>query len=192
MTITIILFFNEHCIILFEHVRQLCRNLERSQKTMLKTRALKIFDCLKILTVKMHVQSKISDLQRMRKEINHMHRDLTKIIFSFSTLKFNSACQKKEQIKTMIKIFANDLCVIMKHYNKNVVKRLKNKTIIQIVAKTNTSINRTKNESREITNVSTSNNSSTNRILIFQHFRNENIKFFVHKKKKMIFLCQHS
>jgi hypothetical protein len=48
---------------------------------MLKTRTLKIFDCLKNLIIKIHVQSKILDFQRVLKEINYMHRDLTKINF---------------------------------------------------------------------------------------------------------------
>ncbi len=188
MTIKITLFFNEHCIILFEHVRQLCRHLKRSQKTMLKTRVLKIFNCLKNLIFKLHVQSKISDLQRVLREVNYMHRDLTKIIISLSTLKSNSACQKKEQIKTMMKISASDLNVIVKHCNKNVVKRLKDRTIIQTIAKTNTIIDRMKNKLREIANVSFS-NSSTNRVLTLQSLRSKNLRFFVRKKKNVRFLC---
>jgi hypothetical protein len=163
VTITIILFFNEHCIILFEHVRQLRRHLERSQKTMLKTRVLKIFDCLKNLTFKLHVQSEISDRQRVLRKINHMHRDLTKIIFSLSTFKSDSASQK-EELTTMMKIFAKNLSVMIKHCNKNVIKRLKNRTLTQIVAKTNTTIDRMKKELRKSANIS---NSSKNRVLIF-------------------------
>ncbi len=83
-----------------------------------------------------------------------------------------------------MKISISDLNVIMKYCNKNVLKRLKSKTIIQIVAKMNTFINRMKNELREIASVSTLNNSSTNRILIFQYLRNENLKFFVRMKEK--------
>jgi ribosome biogenesis GTPase A len=148
---------------------------------MLKTRVLKIFDCLKILIIKIHVQSKISNLQRVLKKINHMHRDLTKIIFSLSTLKSDSANQKKEQTKMIMKIFAKNLNVMIKHCNKNVIKRLKNRIIIQIVAKMNTIIDYMKNELRETTNVT--NDSSMNQVLIFQHLCNENIKFFVRKKR---------
>jgi hypothetical protein len=169
-------------------VRQLRRNLKKSQKTMLKTRVLKIFDCLKSLIIKIHVQSEIFDLQRVLREINHMYRDLTKIIFFLSMLKSDSASQKKEQTKMMIKIFAKNLNVMIKHCNKNVIKRLKNKTITQIVAKMNTIIDRMKNELRETTNVL--NDFSMNRVLIFQHFRSENIKFFV-RKKNVMFLYQH-
>jgi hypothetical protein len=50
-------------------------------------------------------------------------------------------------------------------------------------------INHIKNELRETMNVS--NDSSMNRILIFQHFRDENIKFFIRKKKNVMFFCQH-
>ncbi len=156
---------------------------------MLKTRVLKIFDCLKSLIFKFHVQSEIFDLQRVLKKINHMHRNLTEIILSLSTLKFDSASQKEEQT-AMMKIFAKNLNVMIKHCNKNVIKRLKNRIIIQVVAKMNIVINRMKNELRETMNVS--NDSSMNRVLIFQHFRSENIKFFVRQKKNMMFLCQHS
>jgi hypothetical protein len=89
----------------------------------------------------------------------------------------------------MMKVFVSDLNVIMKHCNKNVVKRLKNKTIIQIVAKMNMFIDRMKNELREIANVFVSNNSSTNQVLTFQHFRNEDLKLFIRKKKNVRFLC---
>jgi hypothetical protein len=58
---------------------------------MLKTRVLKIFDCLKNLIIKIHVQSKIFDLQRVLRKINHMHRNLTKIIFFLSIFKSDSA-----------------------------------------------------------------------------------------------------
>ncbi len=139
MTITFTLFLNEHCIHLFNHVRQLRRNLKRTQKTMLKTRVLKIFDCLKSLIVKIHVQSKIFDLQRVLRKINYLHRDLTKIIFSLSIVKFDSA-SKKEELTTTMKIFAKNLNMMIKHCNKNIIKRLKNKTFTQIVAKTNTTI----------------------------------------------------
>ncbi len=81
VTITFILFSNKHCTHFLDHVRQLRRNLERSQKTMFKTRVLKIFDCLKSLIIKIHVQSEIFDLQRVLRKVNYMHRDLTKIIF---------------------------------------------------------------------------------------------------------------
>jgi hypothetical protein len=110
---------------------------------MLKTRVLKIFDCLKNLIIKLHVQSEIFDLQRVLKKINHMHRNLTEIILSLSTLKFDSASQKEEQT-AMMKIFAKNLNVMIKHCNKNVIKRLKSRTFIQIVAKTNTTIDRMK------------------------------------------------
>jgi hypothetical protein len=156
---------------------------------MFKTRVLKIFDCLKSLIIKIHVQSKIFDLQRVLKKVNHMHRDLTEIIFSLTIFKSDSANQKKEQTEMMMKIFAKNLNVMIKHCNKNVIKRLKNRTIIQIVAKINTIIDRMKNELRETANVS--NISSMNRILIFQHLRSENIKLFVRKKKNVMFLCQH-
>jgi uncharacterized membrane protein YbjE (DUF340 family) len=152
---------------------------------MLKTRVLKIFDCLKSLIIKIHVQSKIFDLQRVLKEINHMHRDLIEIIFFLSILKFDFASQKEEL--SMMKIFAKNLNVVIKHCNKNVIKRLKSRTITQIVAKMNTIIDRMKNELREI-DVSSN---SKNRVLTFQHFRSENIKFFVRKKKNVMFLCQH-
>ncbi len=188
VTVTITLSLNEHCITLLDHVRQLRRHLERSQKIMLKTRVLKIFDCLKSLIFKFHVQSEIFDLQRVLREINYMHRDLTKIIFSLSTFKFDSASQKEELSATM-RIFAKNLSVMIKHCNKNVIKRLKNRTITQIVTKMNIVINRMKNELRKTMNAS--NDSSMNRVLTFQHFRSENIKFFVRKKKNVMFLCQH-
>jgi hypothetical protein len=89
----------------------------------------------------------------------------------------------------MMKIFAKNLNVMIKHCNKKVIKRLKNKTIIQIVAKLNTIIDRMKNELREIKNALSN---LKIRILIFQHFRNKNIKLFVCKKKIVMFLCQHS
>jgi uncharacterized membrane protein YbjE (DUF340 family) len=154
---------------------------------MLKTRVLKVFDCLKSLIIKIHVQSEIFDLQRVLKKINYMHRDLTEIISSLSILKFDSASQKEEL--TVMKIFAKNLSVIIKHCNKNVIERLKNRTITQIVAKMNIVIDRMKNELREIEDASSN---SKNRILIFQHFRSENIKLFVRKKKNVMFLCQHS
>jgi L-lactate utilization protein LutC len=90
----------------------------------------------------------------------------------------------------MMKVSASDLNVIVKHCNKNIVKRLKSRTIIQIVAEMNTFIDRMKNELREIANA-ISNNSSTNQVLTFQHLRNENLKLFVRKKKNVRFLCQH-
>jgi GTPase involved in cell partitioning and DNA repair len=142
------------------------------------------------LIIKIHVQSEIFDLQRVLREINHMHRDLTEIIFFLTIFKSDSASQKKEQTEMMMKIFAKNLNVMIKHCNKNVIERLKNKTITQIVAKINTIIDRMKNELRETANVS--NISSMNRVLTFQHFRSENIKFFVRKKKNVMFLCQHS
>ncbi len=188
--VTFTLLSNEHCIFLLNHVRQLHRNLERSQKTMLKTRVLKIFDCLKSLIIKIHVQSEIFDLQRVLEKVNHMHRDLTEIIFSLTILKSDSASQKKKQTEMMMKIFAKNLNVMIKHCNKDVIKRLKSKTITQIVAKINTIIDRMKNELRETANVS--NISSMNRVLTFQHLRSENIKLFVRKKKNVMFLCQHS
>ncbi len=157
---------------------------------MFKTRVLKIFDCLKSLTIKLHVQSEIFDLQRVLREINYIHRNLTKIIFSLSILKSDSTCQKKEQIETM-SASANDLSVIVKHCNKDAVERLKNRTVIQIVAKTNTIIDRMKNELR-ITDVLILSNSVKDRIMIFQHLRSENLKLFVRKKKNVRFLCQHS
>ncbi len=187
MTITFTLFSNEHCTHLLDHVRQLRRNLERSQKTMLKTRALKIFDCLKNLIIKIHVQSEVFDLQRVLRKINHMHRDLTEIISSLSIFKSDSASQKEEL--TVMKVFAKNLSVMIKHCNKNVIERLKSRTIIQIVAKMNTVIDRMKNELREIENASSN---SKNRVLIFQHLRSENIKLFVRKKKNVMFFCQHS
>ncbi len=143
MIVTFTLFSNEHCIHLLNHVRQLRRNLKKSQKTMLKTRVLKIFDCLKSLIIKLHVQSKIFDLQRVLKEINHMHRDLTEIILFLSIFKSDSASQK-EELTTTMRIFAKNLSVMIKHCNKNVIKRLKSRTFIQIVAKTNTTIDRMK------------------------------------------------
>jgi hypothetical protein len=88
-----------------------------------------------------------------------------------------------------MKIFAKNLNVMIKNCNKNVIKRLKNRTLIQIVAKTNTTIDRMKKKLRKSASIS---NSSKNRILIFQHFRSENIKLFVRKKKNVMFLCQHS
>jgi GTPase involved in cell partitioning and DNA repair len=157
---------------------------------MLKTRVLKIFDCLKSLIIKIHVQSEIFDLQRVLEKVNHMHRDLTEIIFSLTILKSDSASQKKKQTEMMMKIFAKNLNVMIKHCNKDVIKRLKSKTITQIVAKINTIIDRMKNELRETANVS--NISSMNRVLTFQHLRSENIKLFVRKKKNVMFLCQHS
>jgi hypothetical protein len=90
-----------------------------------------------------------------------------------------------------MKIFAKNLNVMIKHCNKNVMKRLKNKTFIQIVAKINTTIDRMKNELRLREFASFSNNSSKNRVLVFQHLRSENIKFFVRKKKNVMFLYQH-
>jgi hypothetical protein len=185
VTTTFTLFLNEHCIHFLNHMRRLRRNLERSQKTMLKTRVLKIFDCLKSLIIKIHVQSKIFDLQRVLKKINYMHRDLTEIIFSLSFFKSNFASQKKELTMT-IRVFANNLNVMIKHCNKNVIKRLKSRTFIQIVAKMNTTIDRMKKELRKFANII---NSSKNRVLIFQHFRSENIKLFVRKKKNVIFFC---
>ncbi len=155
---------------------------------MLKTRVLKIFDCLKSLIIKIHVQSKIFDLQRVLNEINHMHRDLTKIIFFLSTLKSDFANQKERLTATM-KIFAKNLNMMIKHCNKNVIKRLKNRTFIQIIAKMNTTIDRMKKKLRKFASI---NDLSKNRVLIFQHLRNENIKFFVRKKKNVMFLCQHS
>jgi uncharacterized membrane protein YbjE (DUF340 family) len=155
---------------------------------MFKTRVLKIFDCLKSLIIKIHVQSEVFDLQRVLREINHMHRNLTEIIFFLSIFKSDSASQK-EELTTTMKIFAKNLSVMIKHCNKNVIKRLKNKTLTQIVAKTNTAIDRMKKELRKFASI---NNSSKNRVLIFQHFRNENIKLFVRKKKNVMFLCQHS
>ncbi len=88
----------------------------------------------------------------------------------------------------MMKISASDLNVIVKHCNKNVVKRLKDRTIIQTIAKTNTIIDRMKNKLREIANVSFS-NSSTNRVLTLQSLRSKNLRFFVRKKKNVRFLC---
>jgi hypothetical protein len=79
---------------------------------MLKTRVLKIFDCLKNLIIKIHVQSEIFDLQRVLNEVNHMHRDLTEIIFSLSIFKSDSASQKKE-LTAMMKIFAKNLNVMI-------------------------------------------------------------------------------
>ncbi len=187
--VTFTLFSNEHCTHLLNHVRQLRRNLERSQKTMLKTRVLKIFDCLKSLIIKIHVQSKVFDLQRVLKKVNYMHRDLIEIIFFLTTLKSDSASQKEELSATM-KVFAKNLSVMIKHCNKNVIKRLQNRTISQIVAKTNTIIDRMKNELRETANVSDT--SFMNRVLTFQHLRSENIKLSVRKKKNVMFLCQHS
>ncbi len=186
VTVTFTLFSNEHCIHLLDHVRQLRRNLKRSQKTMLKTRALKIFDCLKSLIIKIHVQSKIFDLQRVLKKVNHMHRDLTEIISSLSIFKFDSASQKEEL--TVMKVFAKNLSMMIKHCNKNVIERLKSRTVTQIVAKMNTVIDRMKNELREIEDASSN---SKNRVLTFQHLRSEDIKLFVRKKKNMMFLCQH-
>ncbi len=186
--VTFTLFSNEHCIHFFNYVQQLRRNLKKSQKTMFKTRVLKIFDCLKSLIIKIHVQSEVFNLLRVLKKINYMHRNLIEIIFFLSILKSDSASQKEELSATM-KIFAKNLNVMIKHCNKNVIKCLQSRTIIQIVAKTNTIIDRMKNEFREIANVS--NISSMNRILIFLHLRNENIKFFVRKKKNVMFLCQH-
>jgi ElaB/YqjD/DUF883 family membrane-anchored ribosome-binding protein len=156
---------------------------------MFKTRVLKIFDCLKNLIIKIHVQSEVFDLQRVLRKINHMHRDLTEIISSLSTLKSDSASQKKEQTE-MMRASAKNLSVMIKHCNKNVLRRLKDRTLTQIVAKTNTTIDRMKNELRVFANFS--DNSSKNRVLIFQHFRSENIKLFVRKKKDEMFLCQHS
>jgi hypothetical protein len=80
-----------------------------------------------------------------------------------------------------MKIFAKNLSVMIKHCNKNVIKRLKNRTFTQIVAKTNTTIDHMKKELQKFASI---NNSSKNQILIFQHFRSENIKLFVRKKKK--------
>jgi GTPase involved in cell partitioning and DNA repair len=157
---------------------------------MLKTRVLKIFDCLKSLIIKIHVQSEVFDLQRVLREVNHMHRDLAEIIFSLSIFKSDSASQKKEQTEMMMRTFAKNLNVMIKHCNKNVIERLKSRTITQIVAKINTIIDRMKNELRETANVSDI--SSMNRVLIFQHLRSENIKLFVRKKKNVMFLCQHS
>jgi hypothetical protein len=155
---------------------------------MLKTRVLKIFDCLKSLIIKIHVQSEIFDLQRVLRKVNHMHRDLTEIIFSLSIFKSDSASQKEKLTATM-KIFAKNLNVMIKHCNKNVIERLKSRTLTQIVAKTNTTIDRMKKELREFANISSS---SKNRVLTFQHLRSENIKLFVRKKKNVMFLCQHS
>jgi hypothetical protein len=115
-----------------------------------------------------------------------MHRDLTEIISSLSIFKSDSASQKEEL--TMMRIFEKNLSVMIKHCNKNIIKRLKNRTIIQIVAKMNIVIDRMKNELREIEDVSSN---SKNRVLIFQHFRSENIKLFVRKKKNVMFLYQH-
>jgi hypothetical protein len=63
-----------------------------------------------------------------------------------------------------MKIFAKNLNVMIKHCNKNVIKRLKNKTFIQIVAKTNTTIDRMKKKLRKFASI---NNSSKNQIVIF-------------------------
>jgi GTP1/Obg family GTP-binding protein len=153
---------------------------------MLKTRVLKIFDCLKNLIIKIHAQSEVFDLQRVLREINYMHRDLIEIIFSLSTLKSDLASQKEEL--SMMRVFAKNLSVVIKHCNKNVIKRLKNRTIIQIVAKMNTIIDRMKNELRELD----ASSNSKNRVLTFQHLRSENIKLFVRKKKNVMFLCHHS
>jgi hypothetical protein len=65
---------------------------------------------------------------------------------------------------------------------------LKDRTIIQTIAKTNTIIDRMKNKLREIANVSFS-NSSTNRVLTLQSLRSKNLRFFVRKKKNVRFLC---
>ncbi len=184
--VTFTLLSNEHCTHLLNHVRQLRRNLEKSQKTMLKTRVLKIFDCLKSLIIKIHVQSEIFDLQRVLKEVNYMHRDLTEIISSLSTFKSDPASQKEEL--TVMRVFAENLSVMIKHCNKNVIERLKSRTVTQIVAKMNTVIDRMKNELREIEDASSN---SKNRVLTFQHLRSENIKLFVRKKKNVMFLCQH-
>jgi hypothetical protein len=116
-----------------------------------------------------------------RSDRNHLLSDDFQVRFCES---------KKKQTEMMMKIFAKNLNVMIKYCNKNVIKRLKNKTIIQIVAKINTIIDRMKNELRETANVS--NTSSMNRILIFQHFRSENIKLFVRKKKNVMFFYQHS
>jgi prefoldin subunit 5 len=153
---------------------------------MLKTRVLKIFDCLKSLIIKIHVQSEIFDLQRVLKEVNYMHRDLTEIISSLSTFKSDPASQKEEL--TVMRVFAENLSVMIKHCNKNVIERLKSRTVTQIVAKMNTVIDRMKNELREIEDASSN---SKNRVLTFQHLRSENIKLFVRKKKNVMFLCQH-
>ncbi len=155
---------------------------------MLKTRVLKIFDCLKNLIIKIHVQSEIFDLQRVLRKVNHMHRDLIEIIFSLSILKSDLASQKKEQTKMSMRVFAKNLSVMIKHCNKNVIERLKSRTFTQIVAKTNTTIDRMKKELRKSASISSS---SKNRVLIFQHLRSENIKLFVRKKKNVMFLCQH-
>jgi hypothetical protein len=57
----------------------------------------------------------------------------------------------------MMRVSASDLSVIVKHCNKNVVERLKDKTVTQTIAEMNTIIDRMKNELREIANVSFSN-----------------------------------
>jgi hypothetical protein len=87
-----------------------------------------------------------------------------------------------------MKIFAKNLNVMIKYCNKNVIKRLKSRTFIQIVAKTNTTIDRMKKKLRKFANI---NNSLKNQVLIFQHFRSEDIKLFVRKKKNVMFFCQH-
>lgn len=100
------------------------------------------------------------------RENAYMHRDLAETISSLSATKSGPASQI-EGLTARIRASAEDLSVMIKHCNTDVIGRLKGRTATLAVA-----------------------DPPVDRVLAFQHLRSGDMKLSV-RKEDVVFLCHH-
>ena len=94
---------NEHCIEFFEHTRIFRRHFnETNQKIIFKQICIDFFDALKIMIVKLYIDSKIKKIEsRLRNEIQNMHDDLIQKFIFETIFMIDKNQQQKQQKKTL-------------------------------------------------------------------------------------------
>ena len=133
---TFIFFINEHCYAFFAHNRIFRVHMKITNTKMISIqRVFEFFDVFEIMNFKFMIQFEFARFEkRILSEINQNRRALTSIIINFVSKLIST-------MSTMIEKFKiRDLNLMMKHFDKNVIKNLKNKITKQIIAQINNEI----------------------------------------------------
>ena len=171
---------NEQCIQFFQHVQSFQVFMKvNAQKIMLKQRFYEIVNSLKQLIKKLNAQSNLDRFEkRVLNIFDQNHRDLIKIIIK---AEFMTALDSQQAQSTMMTSFStNDLNLVIKNLDKNVMKRLKNKLSITIVIEINETILQCFEIFKNFFAISNQSKKQWKwKIIIYKYFRNDDALFFV-------------
>ena len=133
---TFTFFINEHCHAFFAHSKIFRVYMKiTNAKTVSIQRVFEFFDVFEIMNFKFMIQFEFVRFEkRILNEIDQNCRALTLIIINFVS-------KSVLTMSTMIEKFKiRDLNLMMKHFDKNVIKNLKNRIAKQIIAQINNEI----------------------------------------------------